>query len=297
MKATVYAYKDENINVLLCEHNKNVGEAIGSLFKEFLKVSTPTIMKVNEFTGIKDSVWTASVIAGTLHDLGKASKYYQVVKDGRTFNMHEFISSIILVEVAEKALEEGLDEISCVFNLIAWAISRHHSAMECRHPSDLRRYLRKEIKGYLNNKCETFYRFLRNALVELEEVFIIEGIPKELRRPKLLNRILNAVNYIKDKNPNDVIIADIEALVEYVDHNPKFCNLDREMWMALVEVVSGALIVSDILVAGRERRSSDDSFSTIYARYWEKELRMEGKDLILNENNVDEAVNRLLAEL
>jgi len=182
---------------------------------------------------------------------------------------------VLLQRAARVMLERGEDRASCLLNLAAWSVARHHSAMECRHPSDLARLLRGELKDeWLAGKCKRFYAMLERALSSVRVEAVTEAIPEELRGTWLSDVISEAVGSLRGEE-GKVLRSSLEHLSLHVNGSPMFCELDKDTWTSLVEVSSGALIVSDILVASRERRSSDDGLSRAYIRAWERELGVE----------------------
>lgn len=204
------------------------------------------------------SLLTASTL---LHDVGKASNYYRELerRTGRlSFYMHEIAWSLIMYSIARRMLENGLVHMYDYVELIAKVVSRHHAAMECRHPVDLTR-------DYCSQRLEDVRKVIEGLSVDL----VIEVLGR-LRRMAASFEV-----------PKDLwgVLTDRSTLREVIEEAKRNLRYDVVSLASIhddyvvVASLSGMLVVSDIVTASFfECRTSDDGLAPAYALHWRSEL-------------------------
>ena len=185
----------------------------------------------------------ALALASALHDLGKSSEAYM----GRgNFSLHEHVSAIIVYEASKKCSSE---EGRRVLELAAKAIARHHVAMGDRRPHVVARERQHEVLAALSGVRPEHSRRALSWIGELA------GLVEET---------------IQGLNPD---IGHVEGTLNYLSRL-RGPGERRAVW-----IVSGYLIVSDILVAsyerGLKRGEGGEEGLRAYSIYWLRELGME----------------------
>ncbi|MEB3860028.1 MAG: HD domain-containing protein, partial [Desulfurococcales archaeon] len=121
--------------VPLDDHNSAVASAIALVFSNRLRRSKLLSRRLDEIMEAECSLCVASVLSGALHDIGKSSpKYQEGIGRGASFWLHEMVGASIIVEAGELLIEKGNYRGALLMRLVSWAVARHHSAMEDRHP-------------------------------------------------------------------------------------------------------------------------------------------------------------------
>ena len=239
----------------LARHLAGVAGLAATTLGPRLSVDTPAARVLREATGTGRPLLVASVLAGLLHDLGKASTAYC----GRpgSYWLHEHASAILVAEASNILATRGERGLAALLMLAAQAVSRHHAAMEGRLP--------RQVAGN-SGRLEWLRRVLQGLTSERLQEALPGDAPEGLRR--LLHQALNrAGRGLRRWGYLSQILRSLDRV-----NSLGFYGVHLGAWTAALETVSGALIVSDILVADAERRSSDDRASPLYARIWASEL-------------------------
>ncbi len=267
----------------LREHNWRVARALQLLFNNQLEAMTPW-NRVLRRAGL--STAEAGVAAALLHDLGKASKYYQEkLGEGYGFRYHEHVSAYTLLAAA-KLLEKRGDRLSAATLLLAaGAVARHHAAMKGRHVLELTSSPWAVRSRATVKACSTIaeaVRGLRGA--EPGEVTVLKALPLAARTA-IEEALRKGPSYVLGSEPCSELsklligpgdgsgigwaIATLATRILGAGREEK--RLLARAASAAIYTVTGALIVADILVAGLERRREDDP-APLYAKSWAQEL-------------------------
>ncbi|MEB3806864.1 MAG: hypothetical protein GSR73_05045, partial [Desulfurococcales archaeon] len=204
-----------------------------------------------------------AVLSGLLHDLGKASGFYQRNLE-RGFGFHEHVAGVVLSKAAEVGRLSGDIAGWRLLRLASYVITRHHVAMVNRHPDSI-----------VNNRRASCV--IERALKELNPDTLSQ-MGLDLFLPRGIN------DYIRESLSS--LKRDNKLISRYLGHNTtrnivedEFCDAGGPghsqgyRLLKTVQVLAGILIVSDILVAWKERGPKDPG--RLYARSWLAELNVE----------------------
>lgn len=256
MSTEPLAYK----GVPLKSHHARVAALVSRLFERMLKARTPVALELDRYTGLEGTLYHTAVLSGLLHDIGKASRHYR--REG-PYPYHELLSGIIIHRGARAAIKRGWDGLACILGLASWAVSRHHVAMTGRHPRD--GAVRRE--GII---------VLIKALGMMDPGDLSNSIPGTLKMGGA-KRILDLLRSQLPPTPDvrGAVSDGLRGISDYDEKgsSPIVCGLTRSYWVTAVELVTGPLIVSDILAARFEGRDTDEGAMPAYARSWLAELR------------------------
>jgi CRISPR-associated endonuclease Cas3-HD len=239
-------------------------------FKQLRGILNRDLIKLRDVVDLEELVY----MIGLLHDLGKASiQYYEVfakqVKSSQSlvelrFHGHEHIISCLIETLT---LLEREDEVFiAVCDLLAKVISRHHSAMEERHP--LRFTPRPDFMKIVNGMCNNIVtNFIEKELL---------GVCNE-KNYKLCTRILKSlIRHIENKHlceqttwfecKRGIQSFSLSVLTS------SFNDQGLRGVYKLVSALTGILIISDNLAADYEGRASDEGSSRLYVAHWKREL-------------------------
>ncbi len=246
--------------VPLDRHNAAVASAVDALLGERLRMAGLLAGPLAEATGLPggEALWTSAVLAGALHDVGKASPHYA----GRgSYYGHELVGAALLLEAALGVWRDSPGG-ALLLALAAWAVARHHAAMQGRHP------LKAARGGGIVRAAASAVRALARAPGCLSL-----GLPPEVRGTRLEGLLLDALERLGANTGRLPSLAQslatyqgVEALAE------KAPGMGAQRWAALVSAASGAVIVADILVASSEGRDTDDRGGRAYVVAWLDEL-------------------------
>ncbi len=283
--------------VPLRRHNAAVAAAAAVLLGERIGRSRLIAYPLEKATGLDGArlLLAASVLAGGLHDAGKASPYY---RDRGSFYGHEMVGAALAYSAASRLGKEGYGPLALAMHIASWAIARHHSAMRERHP----KYLAEsapDVRGDAE-RVEDLVRAASEALKALkrEPGCLEEALPRPLQRPPLGDAIMEALEGV-GAEPGDVRRY-AKELSSYLGRAGVVYEIPAHAWLASVWIASGALIVADILVARFEGRSSDDGSSSVYVESWMRELGVTPESLrsmAASEDDVDKIIVEALEPL
>ena len=275
----------------LHEHSRNVARAIGTLFQERLS-KTPPAARIPFLSG---RLLEAGVIAGALHDIGKASRHYQErLQSGSPggFWLHEYIGSLILAEAASTLIMRDKRPEAAVLLLAAGAVARHHAAMRNRHPTILLGgHPIATIAGGHRARHRGAGETVRNALIQIQRAAArldpeeaLNAAPLSLVPDWARGPIEEAIRIVPNMAGEEIIQTlrtsiPATALAERIagsKHTSPLITTEnpprtRQAVISHLYRLSGALIVSDILVAGCERRPGEGP-ERAYAKSWMREL-------------------------
>jgi len=267
----------------LDEHSRNVSKAIVRLFEARLRAKPRGLYA----PVLDENLLEAARLAGLLHDLGKASLYYQerVWQGGPGgFQYHEYLSTLIITTAIENELRDEDEELSAILALSAAAIARHHVAMKSRHPTLLFHNLEKRDRQIMETRNK-FQQEVYNAAQHLDPNTLDSAIGKDTLSQPVKNAIRRAMEEVKALSHED-ITSTLKQYVRSQDLATKIYGGQgmeglltigsgqrprQEAVIGLLYRVAGALIVGDILVAGCERRPGEGP-EKAYARSWAQEL-------------------------
>lgn len=275
------AYYDEQKHIChpLLAHARNVSRAVTTLFGDRLSTTPPAA----RLPGLSERLPEAGVIAGALHDIGKASRLYQErFQRGQAggFPLHEYLGALILAKASRKLRLQDMREEAAALLLAAGAVARHHAAMKDRHPT----VLIGKISPHPGEQQDKHLNTIHSAAAQLDPDEALRATPLDLipgwaRRP-----IEEAARSIRAMSRGEIAEAlktsiPAQSLAEKIAGNrhtsPLIQAHDKERARHAVTAhlyrLSGALIVADILVAGCERRPGEGP-EKAYATSWIKEL-------------------------
>ena len=261
-------------------HNAAVGAGIYILFRE--RLGLDGVDKRLGECPMKGCLLLSSALAGALHDVGKSSPHY---RDLGSFRGHEILSAMIVYEASNilLELERSLKWEALIMRIASWAIARHHAAMEDRHPSSLRPDLHEEAQKAMDRLAR-------------EPGCLLESLPRAVRDSSLASVLVRALESLGKEeilNTRRITSVNKDILSPW--------GLDPKKWASLVAIAAGALIVSDILVAGYEGRNTDEGAGRVYVRWWHRELGDEKvervKVLARDCDHAEEVLSRTLRPL
>ncbi len=271
--------------VTLKSHHVRVAALISLLFERMLKARTPVALELDRYTGLEATLYHAAVLSGLLHDIGKASRNYR--REG-PYPYHELLSGIILYRGARAAARMGWDGLSCILSLVAWSVSRHHVAMSGRHPKD------RVTTGER-------LRILTKALTMTDPGDLRRSIPKLLEAEgvrEILDLLTSQLSSILDAG--GAARDGLRGISDYDDRmkgSPLVCGFSKSYWITAVELITGPLIVSDILTARFEGRDTDEGAMPAYARSWLLELKAENAIKRLDTNEAERRLASIVGSI
>jgi len=247
-----------------------------SRFKTFTNNLRGELGKFVKNVDFEDLIYTI----GVLHDLGKASMYYYEVFAKRwkdhgfveelTFPYHEHVVSAILEIIAYREVEDEIFKAEC--DLMAKVISRHHSAMEKRHPLRLIQPLSSpRISEIVFGLCdENLISFIEKDLLSICETRSNDLCSHTLK--ELITLIRRTIN-------GEIRVDDAQTIYKRSIQSFSISGLGASLDVSvlrdaykLVSTLTGLLIIADNLVAEHEGRSSDEETSRLYVDHWKREL-------------------------
>jgi len=259
----------------LDKHNITVGAAVYIIFGKRLEALYLLSKPLEHYTGLNNVLQRASVLAAILHDIGKASPYYAYKEN---FLGHEAVGAIIIQRAGKLLLRKGMYRTALLLELASWAIARHHAAMKNRHPFQW-------DNDYLKITAEALDRLKK------EPDCLSAALPKILRGGKLENLLRLAVN---ETHKN--IVREVKTNLTKLPSTWPAIVSNR--WLAYVSIITGILIVADIIVASNEGRETDEKAGKAYLKWWEKEIGKElltkVKSLISNTSEAEKLVQGVL---
>ena len=248
--------------VPLYEHLKRVGGGVLSYFEDKLTASTGIAKCAVKPIGLGyKSLLAGAVLSGLLHDIGKASDLYQ--HDSGSFYLHEWVSATITYRASDLLLDRGLEEASNLFYLVSHIVARHHAAMGRRHPSKLSQS--DEIRRILDTIAGAISRIDLGVFSELLGDI---GMTK-----KLTGILLESLSTLQNQE-NSRLKSDVKNTIHALGLlTGGYQSLEEVMGsvacIGTMQAATGALIVSDILAASEEDKSSRRRG---YALTWQREL-------------------------
>ncbi len=254
----------------LQEHLARTAYIAYSLFRKRIEVDSGPLGQLNrlfEARGQRPATMIL-VLAALLHDVGKASSIYGP-REGETrvtYPMHEHASShLVGLKVLDSySSNRGNIECSRGLRLVAAVISRHHSAMKCRHPD--------ELDGH---DCRWGKRILQRAVAGITWERVQDALPGRVRGI-VGDLLVRGYNQKRDTNKEN-LDKTLRMTISMTTSRGILKDIGRSLgpWiLPSVQALTGALIVSDILVAWRERCSGGECGEPdkAYARSWLREL-------------------------
>ncbi|MEM1830729.1 MAG: CRISPR-associated endonuclease Cas3'' [Desulfurococcaceae archaeon] len=215
-------------------------------------------------------------LSAGLHDIGKASRHYmksiyceQEDFCKLTFPYHEFLSALILYASSWPRLSTVDREVGCIFRTSAKVVSRHHSSMTARHPSDYAN--RRLIEGVAKAARALNGSDVRKVLEQLKHTCGMQVVSDELNT--IRSMIENVISYFKSTSESNLEnnIKSMIRAIAMLNLNPgDACDGMNEL--VVVRTITGFLIVADNIVANRERRNVEDSPIPAYIESWNREL-------------------------
>lgn len=265
----VCAYYEETREGRRCfslqEHLARTAYIAYSLFRRRIEVDSGPLGRLNrlfEARGQRPATMIL-VLAALLHDVGKASSIYgpREGESRATYPMHEHVSShLVGLKVLDSySSDRGSMECSRGLRLVAAVIARHHSAMQCRHPD--------ELDGH---ECWWGRRRLQEAVAGITRERVLEALPGRVRG------IVEDLGLVRGGSQED-LDKTLRMTISMTTSRGILQSLGRSLgsWvLPSVQALTGALIVSDILVAWRERCDGGECGEPdkAYARSWLSEL-------------------------
>ncbi len=293
------AYYDPNRNIqsFLEDHSRHVAEFLATVFKERLASNNPVFRLIDKAFNQENIIYKTTILASYLHDIGKASRYYQVTLKKRSFRYHEHLSALILSSAWSHLIDQNNELCALIFYMTSAIVSRHHVAMTHRHPDRMIKLLRDNPEV-----SKQLVEAMKN--IEANDVeHMLNPLPLPIR-----DAILNSIEKLKSglAKHNPVILVSekltpatthgvaqhLPSLIRNIQRDQGSTSLDKAKMLKTIQVASGALIVSDILVAWRERGSTDPQ--SAYARSWLVEL---DAAVILDKIVNDATTSRFIQEL
>jgi len=202
-----------------------------------------------------------------MHDLGKASPYYQERRSG--FLGHEHVSAAVLLEAARAAgteCREGGCQPGYLLLLAAHAIARHHAAMRSRHPVYIAVTLGSHAGGAgAHRVVEEASQALCRLAEDAEEA--VAALPCSLDGTPLAGIVAEALKRLG----RDCKGAVLDAVTTLASTESLQAGMRGFAWVA---VLSGVVTVADILGASVERAEGEDeegALKNAYARSWADE--------------------------
>ena len=254
--------------VPLAEHLARVALAADRLMAWRLRAKTSYRLAFDRAAGIEDGLYRATMLAAALHDLGKASSIYQR-RGGKSFWLHEHVGGLLLAEASKEAAEADRGRAALLW-LAAMAVSRHHSAMEGRHPRSL------SSAAMRAGGSPRELRWIGKAVQELDPG-VVSRLASRLGLDWLLGDLEAGLERLRARSGSPERLASLlKSLAEPKPPGWLGPGVLPGAAQALVNTASGSVIVADIIVADSERRSSDEGASPVYVRYWVEELSAQG---------------------
>jgi len=274
-KLLAYYDPHRNIQSTLEEHSRNVSNFLAIVFRDRLRSNNPVFKLLDNLLGIDDFIYKTTLLSGYLHDLGKASRYYQANLNKRGFRYHEHLSAIILLSTREYLLDQNNENCALIFHLASAIVSRHHVAMINRHPDMMIKTLKENpnitrvlIEAMKNIEAEDINYLLKPLPLPIREA-INSGVEKLKTDITKQNPMILAQRRLSPTTTKS-ITHDIPRYIADIKAEPKGRALDKAMILKTIQSATGALIVSDILVAWKERGEADPQ--SAYAKSWLIEL-------------------------
>ncbi len=267
---TVWAYLEKGKGTPLPVHLRSVGElscrVVGSLAAP--RRSPYSVLGERVGAGALRALQAAAGLAGLLHDLGKASHYYQRDKKAKSFRGHELLSAAVAYGVYIEYAVSDNSSLEALLALAAWSVARHHSAMEGRHPRDAGKHANKGKLAY-----HPAYREAVKAAAKLEPKLAASILVEAYQPLAAIKEPLLEAAEIVASDPQGML-GEAARWLAGTEQASNILEVEAAEWLVLVETVTGALIIGDVLVAGQERRSEDEKESgwKAYAAAWLREL-------------------------
>jgi CRISPR-associated endonuclease Cas3-HD len=267
-------------DVSLRDHLMLTASLSTCLYKTRFKTSTSNLRgELGKFVkniDLEDFIYTI----GFLHDLGKASMYYYETFIKRwknygfveelTFPYHEHVVSAILEMIAYREEEDEIFKAEC--DLMAKVISRHHSAMEDRHP------LRFIQRSPCLKTSEIVLGFCDESLISFIEKDLFP-ICKTRDNELCSHTLKDIITLIRRTINGEIHVDDVQTIYKRSIQSFSISGLGASLDVSvlrdaykLVSTLTGLLIIADNLVAEHEGRSSDEETSRLYVNHWKNEL-------------------------
>ncbi|MEB2835837.1 MAG: HD domain-containing protein, partial [Desulfurococcales archaeon] len=163
-------------------HNASVGAGAYAVAADRVEASRLLTAPLDAAAG-GGSLLASTVLAGALHDLGKASPHYR----GRgSYYGHELAGAAVIYNASRIARARGDRALQTRLLLAAWAVARHHAAMRDRHPS---------------SPSESLVREASRALEALarEPECLPEALPGPLRGSGLESLLLESLEDLRGR--------------------------------------------------------------------------------------------------
>ncbi len=273
--------------ILLRSHLAAVGAAVNKLFSLRLSRLSRLARELKEYVSNKINLLKIAELAASLHDIGKAAPYYQVDLEAARFPGHELVSAAILVQSYELLVEAGKDKLATLMLLAGWAVSRHHAAMPERHPTAL-----TSLK-YSSGILQAAARALQSLAAEPGCIDASLPLPVRHRIGNILvDATMRLTKLARATKPTILLVETIRSL----NTIPSIVSPLKRKWHVYVSIITGAIIVADVLVAKIERRDTDDKMVG-YAAWWLRELSIQEDEIRQLVGSIDASEQLLDSEL
>lgn len=242
--------------------------------------------------GIIPQAAASTLLAAALHDIGKSARHYLDTSiprlcpqddaggDGRDsvgklkFNCHEHVTGLLLHQASNLMSREGCMERARVLWLAMLAVARHHVAQAYRHPRELQGIIRG-LAGYGKEGSACINSIVR-AVSTLDQDDLMSSLPRFLMEGWVARALEDSLSHLKEKGRETSMRGIVESYVESASPDLTTAreqfSLTPAMVLRYVNVSSGILIVSDILVSSHEGRHVSEAHVSHYAQSWKREL-------------------------
>ncbi|GAB6148795.1 HD domain-containing protein [Stetteria hydrogenophila] len=256
-------------------HNASVGAAVYILFRDRLGAlgERSLAAPLNRAAGIPGALLASAVLAGALHDVGKASPLY---RGKQSYYGHELAGAVLLQRAAEWLESKGMRGEAVLLELAAWAVARHHSAMKDRHPVDA-----ANLPGPTGRAAGALAELLESPECALKALPPLPGWVRDAVAGALYDLSDRAaaqgkgwvMHLLKEKL---WMLAGRQNITRETPSTPEGIPAGR--WMVYASIATGAVVVADTLVASAERRAGEEAGATdeaagpAYVELWRAEL-------------------------